>query len=65
MLGELRLEPGQRVLEIGAGTGYNAALLGTDRREPEGRVVTVDIDADTATARAARPEGNRRAGRHG
>ncbi len=47
MLGELRLEPGQRVLEIGAGTGYNAALLekiaGT-----EGRVVTVDIDPETA-----------------
>jgi protein-L-isoaspartate(D-aspartate) O-methyltransferase len=48
MLGELQLEPGQRVLEIGAGTGYNAALL--ERIVgPEGRVVTVDIDPETAT----------------
>jgi len=48
MLDELRLEPGQRVLEIGAGTGYNAALLAHvvgDR----GRVVSVELDPDTAS----------------
>ncbi len=27
MLDQLDLAPGQRVLEIGAGTGYNAALM--------------------------------------
>jgi protein-L-isoaspartate(D-aspartate) O-methyltransferase len=27
MLEQLGLQPGQRVLEIGAGTGYNAALM--------------------------------------
>ena len=52
MLEELQLEPGQRVLEIGAGTGYNAALLRHVVGE-SGRVVTVDVDADTA-ARARR-----------
>ncbi|MER6950515.1 methyltransferase, FxLD system [Nonomuraea sp. NPDC000554] len=45
MLGQLDVRPGHRVLEIGAGTGYNAALL--DRLAgPGGHVVTVDIDAD-------------------
>ena len=29
MLEQLDLEPGQKVLEIGAGTGYNAALMAT------------------------------------
>lgn len=45
MLEQLGLEPGQRVLEIGTGTGYNAALMahivGTG-----GHVVTIDIDED-------------------
>ena len=45
MLEQLELEPGQRVLEIGAGTGYNAALMG-HIVGPTGHVVTVDIDAD-------------------
>ncbi len=46
MLDELCLEPGQRVLEIGAGTGYNAALL--QQVVGDGRVITVDIDPDVA-----------------
>src|SRR2546423_8559820 len=45
MLEQLALQPGQRVLEIGAGTGYNAALIahivGTG-----GCVITIDIDDD-------------------
>jgi protein-L-isoaspartate(D-aspartate) O-methyltransferase len=47
MLEQLDLEPGQCVLEIGAGTGYNAALL-SQLVGPEGHVTTVDIDRDTA-----------------
>ncbi len=43
MLGQLRLQPGLAVLEIGTGTGYNAALLG-HAVGPEGSVVTVDLD---------------------
>ncbi|MGH3983944.1 MAG: methyltransferase, FxLD system [Pseudonocardiaceae bacterium] len=45
MLEQLDVEPGHRVLEIGAGTGYNAALLAYLVGET-GSVVTVDIDAD-------------------
>lgn len=47
MLEQLELEPGQRVLEIGAGTGYNAALLASLVKH-RGRVTTVDIDPETA-----------------
>lgn len=47
MLEELQLEPGMRVLEIGAGTGYNAALLKTIVG-PRGRVTTIDVDAGLA-----------------
>jgi methyltransferase of FxLD system len=45
MLDLLDVQPGDRVLEIGAGTGYNAALLAhlTTRT---GRVTSVDIDAE-------------------
>jgi protein-L-isoaspartate(D-aspartate) O-methyltransferase len=43
MLDQLQLEPGQRVLEIGAGTGYNAALM-KYLVGPDGIVVTVDLD---------------------
>lgn len=45
MLEQLALAPGMHVLEIGAGTGYNAALLRT-LVGPTGHVTTVDIDAD-------------------
>lgn len=44
MLECLQLSPGLRVLEIGAGTGYNAALLA----DLAGRVVTLDVDAELA-----------------
>jgi protein-L-isoaspartate(D-aspartate) O-methyltransferase len=47
MLEQLDLEPGQRVLEIGAGTGYNAALL-RHIVGPTGQVTTVEVDAELA-----------------
>lgn len=50
MLHELRVEDDSAVLEIGAGTGYNAALLA--HRLGDGLVTTVDLDEDiTAAAR--------------
>lgn len=53
MLEALAPEPGMRVLEIGTGTGYNAALLAEIVRS-EGFVGTLDIDADvSAEARGA------------
>jgi methyltransferase of ATP-grasp peptide maturase system len=47
MLSILEVTPGHRVLEIGTGTGYNAALL--CHRLGAANVTTVDIDADLAT----------------
>lgn len=44
MLEALAVRPGQRVLEIGAGTGYNAALLATLGAD----VTTVDVQDDVA-----------------
>ena len=55
MLEQLGVAAGQRVLEIGTGTGYNAALL-SRLVGPDGSVVTVDIDpalADRARASLA------------
>ena len=53
MLELLDVRPGQRVLEIGAGTGYNAALL-AHLVGDAGRVTTVDVDPKLAAgARAA------------
>jgi protein-L-isoaspartate(D-aspartate) O-methyltransferase len=43
MIEMLDLRGGERVLEIGAGTGYNAALL-AELVGPAGFVVTVDVD---------------------
>ena len=48
MLEQLGVARGQRVLEVGTGTGYNAALL-AHLVGPEGSVVTVDIDQDLVT----------------
>jgi len=45
MLEQLDLRPGQRVLEVGAGTGYNAALM-AEIVGASGEVVTIDIDQD-------------------
>jgi protein-L-isoaspartate(D-aspartate) O-methyltransferase len=49
MLAQLELAPGQRVLEIGAGTGYNAALM-QHMIGPQGTVVSVDIDSELVQA---------------
>jgi methyltransferase of ATP-grasp peptide maturase system len=48
MLAALRVEGGNRVLEIGTGTGYNAALL--CHRLGSHNVTTVDIDPELVAA---------------
>src|SRR3984885_10245462 len=53
MLEQLDIAPGQRVLEIGTGTGYNAALM-SDLVGPGGSVITVDIDPDLSDRARAR-----------
>lgn len=60
MLELLAPRPGERVLEIGTGTGYNAALLAHMVGE-KGRVTTVDIDPEVARSarRALRDSGSR------
>ncbi len=45
MLEMLDLQPGQRVLEVGAGTGYAAALMAHLVGET-GQMVTIDLDED-------------------
>jgi protein-L-isoaspartate(D-aspartate) O-methyltransferase len=45
MLEQLELEPGQKVLEIGAGTGYNAALMAY-LVGAAGHVISIDIAPD-------------------
>jgi protein-L-isoaspartate(D-aspartate) O-methyltransferase len=45
MLGQLAAQPGERILEIGAATGFNAALL-AELVGPHGHVVTIEYDRD-------------------
>ncbi|HEY2284421.1 MAG TPA: methyltransferase domain-containing protein, partial [Streptosporangiaceae bacterium] len=53
MAEQLGLEPGHRVLEIGTGSGYNAAVM-AHIVGPGGRVITIDIDPGLiARARAS------------
>ncbi|WP_229352846.1 methyltransferase domain-containing protein [Streptomyces sp. UNOB3_S3] len=54
MLDSVMLEPGHRVLELGAGQGYNAALL--DWRTGPGLVTTVEVDPTLAAAAQDRSE---------
>ncbi|GAA3137727.1 hypothetical protein GCM10010530_67390 [Kribbella aluminosa] len=49
MLEQAQVLPGQRVLEVGAGTGYNAALL-AHLVGLSGSVTTIEYDADVADA---------------
>ena len=52
MLEQLAVQPGQRILEIGAATGFNAALL-AELTGPAGTVVTIELDDDLAAEAAA------------
>ena len=52
MIEQLCLEPGNRVLEIGAGSGYNAAIMAHIVGDT-GNVITVDIDRDIVDEAAA------------
>jgi protein-L-isoaspartate(D-aspartate) O-methyltransferase len=45
MLEQLDVRPGHKVLELGAGTGYNAGLLGL-LAAGTGHVTTIDVDDD-------------------
>ena len=53
MLELLELRPGDRVLEVGAGTGYNAALI-SQIVGPHGELTTIDVDPELVrSARSA------------
>ncbi|WP_199546305.1 methyltransferase, FxLD system [Streptomyces sp. N35] len=47
MLEQLQAQRGDRVLEVGAGTGYNAAVL-AELVGPTGQVVTIEYDLEVA-----------------
>jgi protein-L-isoaspartate(D-aspartate) O-methyltransferase len=52
MLGQLDPQPGDHVLEIGAGSGYNAALL-AQLVAPGGQVTSIELDPEVAAAARA------------
>ncbi|GAB3159798.1 hypothetical protein GCM10027059_06570 [Myceligenerans halotolerans] len=52
MLEQAEVGPGHRVLEIGSGTGYNAALL-NHLVGPDGAVTTIEYDSQVADAARA------------
>ncbi len=53
MLNALDLHEGQNVLEIGTGTGYNAALIADLVGRDAGRVTSIEIDAEIAASAKA------------
>ena len=55
MLDMLQLEPGQKVFELGAGSGWNAALMG-NLVAPEGSVYSLELIPDVAQTASATME---------
>ncbi|GAA2264099.1 hypothetical protein GCM10010415_29910 [Streptomyces atrovirens] len=53
-LEQLGTQPGHKVLEAGAATGYNAALLGK-LVSPGGQVWTLDVNQDLVAGASPRP----------
>ncbi|WP_327586957.1 methyltransferase, FxLD system [Nonomuraea sp. NBC_00507] len=52
MLEQLATQPGDRIMEAGAGTGYNAALMAAIVGDT-GHVTTIDVDNDLVTGARA------------
>ena len=58
MLEELDVQVGANVLEVGAGSGYNAALLAS-LAGSEGGVTTIEIDDEVAEHARSRLQASR------